>query len=144
MGNLADDRGTDVEIYRSADGQIRADARTDAPGLIDRTLRPFGFTAPLDAGNPASYGLQPNQPRADQPLAASGAAGLLNDSLHQVAIEQQLVVGYICSDTIVRPDGQRLAAARQTSPAAAQSNATSQPPTAAAAPALTAPQQRKR
>ncbi|MFI9274000.1 hypothetical protein ACIGXM_25325 [Kitasatospora sp. NPDC052896] len=144
MGNLADDCGTDVEIYRSTDGQIRADSRTGAPGLIDRTLRQFGFTAPLDPGNPASYSLQPKRPGADQLLAASGAAGLLDDCLYQVAIEHQLVVGYIGSDTIVRSDGQRLAAARKTSPAAAQTNATAQPPTAAPVPAAKVPQQRKR
>ncbi|MFD7734212.1 hypothetical protein ACFV6F_28000, partial [Kitasatospora phosalacinea] len=72
MGNLADTYGTDVEIYRGSNGLVRADCRTPTPGLIDRILRRFGFTAPTD---PASYHLPPEQSDPDQRLAASGAAG---------------------------------------------------------------------
>ncbi|MFF2819386.1 hypothetical protein ACFVT9_28165 [Kitasatospora cineracea] len=117
MGNLADTYGTDIEIYRGGDGLLWADCRTDAPGLIDRTLRQFGFTAPPDPGNPPSYHLPPGRPDPDQRVAASGAAGLLNDFGFRVAIEPDLVVGYIGNDTAVS-DQQRTAAARLTSPTA--------------------------
>ncbi|MFC8720651.1 hypothetical protein [Kitasatospora sp. NPDC057198] len=116
MGNLADTYGTDVEFYRGGDGLVWADCRTDAPGLIDRTLRQFGFTAPPDPGNPASYNLPAERPDPDQRLAASAAAGLLDEFGYRVAIEPDLVVGYVGNDTAV-PDRQRTAAALLTSPA---------------------------
>ncbi|MFD8087090.1 hypothetical protein ACFV4F_35975 [Kitasatospora sp. NPDC059722] len=141
MGNLADAYGTDVEIYEGADGQIRADCRTDAPLRVERILREFGFTAPPDPGNPASYSLPPHRPSADQRSAASGAAGLLDDTGYRVAIEPELVVGYVGLDSISLPDEQRLAAARQTSPAA---TATPAPAPAAAPPAVTRPTGRTR
>ncbi|MFF2142213.1 hypothetical protein [Kitasatospora sp. NPDC058190] len=134
MGNLVDAYGTDVEIYHGGDGQIWADCRTDAPGLIDRILRECGFTAPPAPGNPAAYSLPPDRPSADQLSAASGAASLLDDAGYRVAIEPHLVIGYVGSNSIVLPDEQRLAAARQTSPSA---RATTAPPPTVATPTTT-------
>ncbi|GLW57997.1 hypothetical protein [Kitasatospora phosalacinea] len=111
---MADTYGTDVEIYRSSNGLVRADCRTPTPGLIDRILRRFGFTAPTD---PASYHLPPEQSDPDQRLAASGAAGLLDAAGYRVAIEPDLVVGYVGNNTDVA-DRQRTTAARLTSPSA--------------------------
>ncbi|MER7750907.1 hypothetical protein [Kitasatospora sp. NPDC097643] len=125
MGNLADTYGTDVEIYRGGDDRIWADCRTDAPGLIDRTLRQFGFTAPPDPGNPASYSLPPERPRADQLTAASGAAYLLGVQQHRVAIEPELVVAL---DGMDDPAELRRAAALATSPATRATATVQQPP----------------
>ncbi|MFJ5879852.1 hypothetical protein [Kitasatospora cineracea] len=129
MGNLADTYGTDAEIYRGGDGLVWADCRTDAPGLIDRTLRQFGFTAPTDPGNPASYNLPPGLPGPEQQAVASSAAGLLDGFGYRVAIAPELIVGYVSNDTAV-PDRQRTAAARRTSP----STRTGPGPASAAAP----------
>ncbi|MFF4820779.1 hypothetical protein ACFY2K_40095 [Kitasatospora sp. NPDC001309] len=140
MGNLADTYGTDVEIYRGGDGRIWADCRTDAPGLINRTLRQFGFTAPTEPGNPASYSLPPERPSADQLTAASGAAYLLSVQQHRVAIEPQLVVSLHGRDD---PAELRRAAALATS-AATRVNATVQQPPAPPKAAAERPSSRTR
>ncbi|RKE22010.1 hypothetical protein [Streptomyces sp. TLI_171] len=117
MGNLADTYGTDVEFYRGGDGLVWADCRTDAPEVIGLVLRRFDFTAPADPGNPASYHLPADLPGPDQQLAASNASGLLDGFGFRVAIEPELIVGFIGFDAVV-PDRQRTAAARLTSPTA--------------------------
>ncbi|WP_030459390.1 hypothetical protein [Kitasatospora sp. NRRL B-11411] len=117
MGNLADTYGTDVEIYRGGDGLVWADCRTDAPEVIGLVLRRFGFTAPTDPGNPASYNLPPGLPGPEQQVAASSATGLLDGFGFRVAVEPELIVGYVSNNSAV-PDRQRIAAARLASPSA--------------------------
>ncbi|MET8539904.1 hypothetical protein ABZW03_04500 [Kitasatospora sp. NPDC004799] len=123
MGNLADAYGTDVEIYRWVDGLVRADCRTDAPDQVHHVLRRCGFTVPPEPGDPASYSIAPDLPFDDQRTAASAAAGMLDDAGYRVAIAPHLVVGYIGHNCTVRPDEQRLAAARRTSCAVANAAA---------------------
>ncbi|WP_370410839.1 hypothetical protein [Streptomyces fradiae] len=133
MGNLADVYGTDVEIYSRADGLVWADGRTDLPESAHRVLRSCGFAAPGDPGNPASYSLESHIVGPDRQFAASAAVGQLTDLGYRVAIDPDLVVGYV--GETVDTDARRQAAARQTSPIAAKARpGTSTPPPATPAP----------
>ncbi|MER8036091.1 hypothetical protein [Streptomyces hydrogenans] len=68
---------------------------------------------PGDPGNPASHSLESHIVGPDRPFAASAAAGQLADLGYRVAIDLDLVVGYV-GDT-VGTDARRQAAARHTS-----------------------------
>ncbi|WP_406336434.1 hypothetical protein OG814_32320 [Streptomyces zaomyceticus] len=133
MANLAIPYGADVEIYSWADGLVWADGRTDLPATADHVLRSCGFTAPADPGNPAYYSLESHIVGPDRQLAASSAASQLTGLGYRVAIDPNLVVGYV--GETVDTDARRLATARQVSPVAAKSNSSAPPPPSPARPA---------
>ncbi|WP_328946405.1 hypothetical protein OG259_38050 [Streptomyces sp. NBC_00250] len=141
MANLADVYGTDVEIYSWADGLVWADGRTDLPASADRVLRSCGFTAPADPGNPASYSLESHIAGPDRQLAASSATSQLTDLGYRVAIDPDLVVGYV--GETVDTDARRLAAARRVSPVASKAH-TGTPSPAAPPPSAARPVPRSR
>lgn len=130
MANLADTYGTDVEIFSWADDLVWADCRTGLPESAHRILRSCGFAASGDPGDPASYSLASHIIGPDRQLASSSAASMLADLGYRVAIDPSLAVGYV--GETVSPEARRLAAARQVSPTAAETNtATSAPPSTA-------------
>ncbi|WP_229902129.1 hypothetical protein [Streptomyces zaomyceticus] len=130
MANLADTHGTDVEIFPRTDDLVWADCRTGLPESAHRILRSCGFAAPGDPGDPAFYSLASHIIGPDRQLASSSAASMLADLGYHVAIDPSLAVGYV--GETVSPEARRLAAARQVSPTAAETNtATSAPPSTA-------------
>ncbi|MFJ3791505.1 hypothetical protein [Kitasatospora sp. NPDC090091] len=128
MGNLADTYGTDVEIYRGADGLVWADCRTGIPHQATEVLRGCGFEPARPT--PDSLRLPDHMGYTDRQCAASTAASLLSDFGYQAAIAPELVVGYIGNTDVA--SRARLAAARRRSTAA-------KAPATAPAPAVPAP-----
>ncbi|MFF0714021.1 hypothetical protein ACWEVM_21895 [Streptomyces bauhiniae] len=120
MANHADSYGTDVEIFLWADGLVWADCRTGLPDAAHRVLRSYGFSAPADPGDPASYGLAAHAAAPDRQAAASSAASTLAGMGHRVAIDPALVPGHLSRNA--DPDVQRVAAARQVSSVAAKAS----------------------
>ncbi|WP_432075769.1 hypothetical protein [Streptomyces wuyuanensis] len=146
MANLADTYGTDVEICPWADDLVWADCRTGLPESAHRILRSCGFAAPGDPGDPASYSLASHIVGPDRQIASCSAASMLADLGYRVAIDPSLAVG--CVGETVGHEAQRLAAACQVSPVAAESNTGTSsplsiaPPPSAAHPAPPLPMKR--
>lgn len=143
MANLADTYGTDVEIFPWTDDLVRADCRTGLPASAHRILRSCGFAAPGDPDDPASYSLASHIVGPNRQLASSSAASMLADLGYRVAIDPSLAAGYI--GETVGHEARRLAAARQVSPVAAETNTgTSAPPSTAPPPSAAHPTPRSR
>ncbi|WP_367828509.1 hypothetical protein [Streptomyces sp. LMG1-1-1.1] len=142
-GQPVDTYGTDVAIFPWADDLVWADCRTGLPESAHRILRSWGFAAPGDPGDPASYSLASHLVGPDRQLASSSAASMLADLGYCVAIDPSLAVGYV--GEAVEPEARRLAAARQVSPVAAESNTgTSAPPSTVPPPSAVHPVPRSR
>ncbi|MFJ4007337.1 hypothetical protein ACIPWL_28310 [Streptomyces sp. NPDC090023] len=133
MANRADSYGNNVEIFSWADGLVWADCRTGLPDAAHRVLRSYGFSAPADPGDPASYSLAADVAGPDRQAASSSAASTLADMGYRVVIGPSLVAGHV--SRTVDSDAQRVAAARQVSTVATRASINTPPPAAPSPPA---------